>query len=113
MRLMSIYEAAGELEGQRSGTAGVNDVPVAHQSRGVTEPQRERPASNGIARRPESRGFPDNRIFREKCAAGSAVKKAPSGFFDKLRPSPAPRIAARGRAFPVSSQCIIALRPML
>jgi hypothetical protein len=56
---MSIYEAAGELEGAR-------------------------PASNGIARRPESRGFPDNRIFRKKCAALQLVKKAPSGFFDKL-----------------------------
>ena len=30
--------AAGELEGQRSGAAGVNDVPGARQSRGVTEP---------------------------------------------------------------------------
>ena len=27
--------------GQRSGATGVNDLPVAGQSRGVTEPQRE------------------------------------------------------------------------
>jgi len=33
---------AGELEGKRSGAAGVNDVPGARQSRGVTEPQREK-----------------------------------------------------------------------
>ena len=34
--------AAGELEGQRSGGAVVNDMPVACQSRAVTEPQREK-----------------------------------------------------------------------
>ena len=33
--------AAGELEGQRSDAAGVNDTPGACQSRSVTEPQRD------------------------------------------------------------------------
>ena len=36
-----VDRAAGELEGQRSGAAVVNDMPVACQSRGVTEPQRD------------------------------------------------------------------------
>ena len=34
--------AGGELEGERSGGAGVNDMPGACQSRAVTEPQREK-----------------------------------------------------------------------
>ena len=34
--------AARELEGERSGGAVVNDMPVACQSRAVTEPQREK-----------------------------------------------------------------------
>ena len=34
--------AAGEVEGQRSGGAVVNDMPGACQSRAVTEPQREK-----------------------------------------------------------------------
>ena len=44
---MKDNRAAGELEGERSGGAVVNDMPGACQSRGVTEPQREKgPARN-------------------------------------------------------------------
>ena len=42
MQLAQIREQQGELEGQRSGGAVVNDMPVACQSRAETEPQREK-----------------------------------------------------------------------
>ena len=37
-----VNRAAGEHEGKRSVAAVVNDMPVACQSRSVTEPQREK-----------------------------------------------------------------------
>ncbi len=40
-RQLKDIRAAGELEGQRSIGAGVNDMPAACQSRAVTEPQRD------------------------------------------------------------------------
>ena len=43
MLLRKDNRAAGGFEGQRSGGAGVNDMPGACQSRAVAEPQREKP----------------------------------------------------------------------
>ena len=101
-----VDRAAGELEGQRSGAAVVNDMPVACQSRGVTEPQRERPASNPIARRSTRLVYTsrvENSILcTAKMLGGEAQPKSPQGTIwqagdNFFAPRLSPRLAGRPR----------------
>jgi hypothetical protein len=69
----------------------VNDVPVARQSRGVTEPQREKTHleyNNPSSEKPGTSGFSGNRILTasQNARREKRSQKSLMYFFDKLRP---------------------------